>query len=122
MCVYSTLLRIAPWGFLYCLADFLELTQGLLILKSIFYFIEPCEPYSQSACIAATLSMNFEMGTIQNSEHEFAGDYENKGCYVYLDGVYKGLSFYGTGGTVEEMQQSLQNPEERPQGYDCNGE
>ena len=100
----------------------MNLTQGLLTLKSIFYLIEPCEPYSQSACIAATLSINFEMGTIQNSKYEFAGDYENKGCYVYLSGDFKGLSFYGTGGTVEEMQQSLQNPKERPQGYDCNGE
>ena len=88
-----------------------------------FYFSaantnEPCEPYSQLACIAATLSMSFEMGTNPN----FAGDYETKGCYAYLDGEYKGLSFYGTGGTVEQMQQSVQNPKWRPQGYDCNGE
>ena len=66
--------------------------------------------------------MSFEIGTISNSENEFAGDYETKGCYVYLSGDFEGLSFYGTGGTVEEMQQSLQNPKERPQGYDCNGE
>ena len=74
------------------------------------------------ACIDATLSMNFEMGTIPNSGYEFAGDYEPKGCYVYLSGDFEGLSFYGTGGTVEEMQQSLQNPKSRPQGYDCNSE
>ena len=66
--------------------------------------------------------MNFEVGTIQNSEYEFAGDYEPKGCYVYLSGDFEGLSFYGTGGTVEEMQQLLQNPKGRPQGYDCNSE
>jgi hypothetical protein len=92
--------------------------KGLLIQKGFFYFIEPCEPYSQLACSAATLSMSFEMGTNPN----FAGDYETKGCYAYLDGVYKGLSFYGTGGTVEQMQKSVKNPKWRPQGYDCNGE
>ena len=81
-----------------------------------------CEPYSQLACIVATLSMSFEMGTIPNSGYEFAGDYEPKGCYVYMSGDFEGLSFFGTGGTVEEMQQSLQNPKERPQGYDCNSE
>ena len=58
------------------------------------------------------------MGTNPN----FAGDYETKGCYAYLDGVYKGLSFYGTGGTVEQMQKLVKNPKWRPQGYDCNGE
>ncbi len=90
--------------------------------KSFLFFTEPCEPYSQSACIAATLSMGFQTGTIQNSGYDFAGDYENKGCYVYLYGTFEGLSFYGKNGTVEQMQQSLQNPMQRPQGYDCNGE
>ena len=66
--------------------------------------------------------MGFQTGTIQNSGYDFAGDYVNKGCYVYLYGGFEGLSFYGTNGTVEQMQQSLQNPMQRPQGYDCNGE
>ena len=57
-----------------------------------------CEPYSQLACIDATLSMSFEIGTIANSGYEFAGDYEPKGCYVYLSGDFEGLTFYGTGG------------------------
>ena len=74
------------------------------------------------ACIDATVLMNFEMATIENSGYEFAGDYLSKGCFVYLSGNYEGLSFYGTGGTVEEMQQLLQNPKGRPQGYDCNSE
>ena len=74
------------------------------------------------ACIDATVLMNFEKATIANSGYEFTGDYLTKGCFVYLSGNYEGLSFYGTGGTVEEMQQSLQNPKERPQGYDCNSE
>jgi hypothetical protein len=56
-----------------------------------------CEPYSELACIVSTLSMGFQLGTPSNSEHEFAGDYEIKGCSVYLSGYYKGLSFYGTG-------------------------
>ena len=66
--------------------------------------------------------MNFEQATIATSGYEFAGNYGTKGCYVYLSGDFEGLSFYGTGGTVEEMQQSLQNLKERPQGYDCNSE
>ena len=119
--MYSTLLRIAPLDFPYSLADFLELTRTFYT-KSFFYFIESCEPYSQLACYAATLSMSFEIGTISNSENEFTGDYETKGCYAYLSGNYKGLSFHGTGGTLEQMQQSLQNPKWRPKGYDCNGE
>ena len=91
-----------------------------------FYFIDPdqqCEPYSQMACMDAILSLSWlEMGTIPNSGYEFAGDYNPKGCFAYLSGNYKGLSYYGTGGTVEQMQQSLENPMWRPQGYDCNGE
>ena len=46
------------------------MTQGLLTLKSIFYLIEPCEPYSQSACIAAPLSIHFDMAPIQTSNYE----------------------------------------------------
>ena len=50
------------------------------------------------ACMDATLSMSWlEMGTIPNSGYEFAGDYNPKGCFAYLSGDYKGLSFYGTG-------------------------
>ena len=75
------------------------------------------------ACMDATLSMSWlEMGTIPNSGYEFAGDYNPKGCFAYLSGDYKGLSYYGTGGTVEQMQESLLDPMWRPQGYDCNGE
>ena len=71
----------------------------------------------------AILSLSWlEMGTIPNSGYEFAGDYNPKGCFAYLSGDYKGLSYYGTGGTVEQMQQSVKNPKWRPQGYDCNGE
>ena len=48
----------------------------------------------------------------------FRLSYSNEGCYVYLSGSYKGLAFYGTGGTVAQMQLPISDL--RPRGYDCN--
>ena len=46
-----------------------------------------------------------------------------KGCYGYPNGVFKGLVFYGLGGSEEDMQDQVTSMQGRirPQGYDCNG-
>ena len=41
----------------------------------------------------------------------------------YPNGVFKGLVFYGLGGSEEDMQDQVTSMQGRirPQGYDCNG-
>jgi hypothetical protein len=38
-----------------------------------------------------------------NKEIDFAGNYETKGLYSYKGGKYKGMAFFGKGGTPQEM-------------------
>ena len=49
----------------------------------------------------------------------FEGPYTWKGCYGYSGGHFNGRLYYGTGGTIEEMQETLASPRYRPIGYDC---
>ena len=51
--------------------------------------------------------------------YNFEGTYTWKGCYAYSSGHLKGRIYYGTGGTTEEMQATIESPRYRPIGYDC---
>jgi len=81
-----------------------------------------CDPYSKEACMSAALSMGYKLGNLTNSGYNFSGIYATKGCYGYPNGVFKGLVFYGLGGSEEDMQDQVTNMQGRirPQGYDCN--
>ena len=60
--------------------------------------------------------MGLEIGGLDSN---FEGTYTWKGCYAYSGGQYNGRIYYGTGGTTEEMQETLESPRYRPTGYDC---
>ena len=79
-----------------------------------------CVPYSQEACLDAGKRLNLQVG---GGGYEFADHYSTKGCYAYDSGnaKYAGMMYYGTGGTTEQMQESLTAPMYRPKGYDCAG-
>ena len=51
--------------------------------------------------------------------YSFSGDYATKGCYAYDSGNNANMAFYGTGGTDDEMKNTLASPQYRPKGYDC---
>ena len=51
--------------------------------------------------------------------YSFEGTYTSKGCYAYSSGYFKGIIYYGTGGTTEEMKETLKSPRFRPIGFDC---
>ena len=48
-------------------------------------------------------------------------NYSTKGCYAYNRGSYKGLAFYGNGGTESQMEAKPTADSQwfRPDGYDC---
>jgi len=81
-----------------------------------------CEPYSEEACILATISIGFQPGTIKSTGHVFSRVRQWKGCYAYPTGIYEGFSFYGAGGSEDEMKlppSGNQGGIFRPKGYDC---
>ena len=86
----------------------------------VFLSLDTCVPYSQEACLDAGRRLNLEEG---GGGYDFAGDYSTKGCYAYdtSHANYAGMMYYGTDGTTEEMQESLEAPMFRPKGYDCSG-
>ena len=102
--------------------DFLYLTCIIFILypSLIFLSLDTCVPYSQEACLDAGRRLNLEEG---GGGYDFAGDYLTQGCYAYdsSHANYPGTMYYGTGGTTEQMQESLEAPMYRPKGYDCSG-
>ena len=78
---------------------------------------EACVPYSEQACLDSVTSLGLEKG---GNGYEFSGDYGTKGCYAYESGTYANMAFYGKGGTEIQMKESLESPNYRPYGYDCN--
>lgn len=75
-----------------------------------------CIPYSQEACLSASADLGLKWGHPSSS---FAGNYHTKGCYTYMSGTYENQVFYGTGGSVADMQTSLDPPQMRVPGADC---
>ena len=41
-----------------------------------------CVPYSELACISATLSMGFQLANVKNSGYNFLGNWGTKGLIV----------------------------------------
>ena len=76
------------------------------------------------ACVDAINRLGLQKG---GGEWDFAGSdaqYWPKGCHVYEDFTYNGINYanrayYGTGGSGDEVKESLAAPEYRPIGYDC---
>ena len=74
-----------------------------------------CEPYSIQACKNA----GARLGRIF-----LKGNWDYKGCYIYIDGSQFGDIFYGTNGT--DFQEEISSPLDstivaRPPGFDCKG-
>ena len=86
----------------------------------MFYLLlERCVPYSAEACKTAGSNLGLTLGT---SRFRLEGNYSEVGCFAYSTGYFTGSVFYGTGGTIEQMENDLIAPKFRPQGYDCDGE
>jgi len=99
----------------------LDLTEVMKVYISTGPTSKQCEPYSQLACIIATLSSGYQVANLKNSGSEFAGNWGLKGCVLYTGADYTGLTFYGIGGTVAQMQDQPNYPgTSRPRGHDCN--
>ena len=86
----------------------------------LFYIsLDACIPYSEKTCHQVGARFNLEKG---GGGFAFVGNYSVKGCYAWHSGKYAGKIFYGTGGTIKEMQALVADPKYRPQGYDCAGD
>jgi len=73
-------------------------------------------PYSQEACEQAVQRWGLQLG---GGGKEFAGAYETKGCYAYRSGEFKGMAFYGTGGSWREMRTYVLSETFRPRSHNC---
>lgn len=71
-----------------------------------------CEEKCKSAALAAGLALG-------GGGSGFAGNYKTKGCYAYKSGKYKGMAFYGKGGTDAHVRAPVSSPKYRLAGYDC---
>mmetsp|Transcript_145532 Transcript_145532/g.268314 ORF Transcript_145532/g.268314 Transcript_145532/m.268314 type:complete len:440 (-) Transcript_145532:165-1484(-) len=81
---------------------------------------EPCDPYTEQACLQAALMNGLHIGGSPDKAYEFAGDYSTKGCYYYSNGDYAGYAYYGLGGTLEENEAPVSGDYKlRVPGYDC---
>ena len=61
----------------------LDLTEVMKVYISTGPTSEQCEPYSQLACIIATLLSGYRVANLKNTGYEFAGDWGLKGCVLY---------------------------------------
>ena len=77
-----------------------------------------CNPYSQTACENAVKRLGLELG---GNGYKFADKHSTKGCYAYDDEKYKGMAYFGIGGSELDMKKALEKPMFRPRGYDCLG-
>merc|ERR1719191_2116339 len=76
-------------------------------------------PYSEKACEQACKRAGLKLG---GGRYRFSGKYSIKGCYAYSTGGWKGIAFYGTGGTEAQMKASPGRGKMRPEGHDqCGG-
>jgi len=103
-----------------------------VIFPSILFIIghvsSGCVPNSLEACRVAALAIHppLNLGCPENKcQYDMEGNYATKGCYSYKEGTYKGIVFYGTGGTEDKKPGHELSPDEksaskfRPEGYDC---
>jgi len=80
----------------------LKVTSYWLII--LFVLILPSQAVAQcltqDECAAAAQAKGLQLG---GAGYDFAGPYGTKGCYTYGSGKYKGMVYFGTGGTEDEM-------------------
>ena len=85
---------------------------------AIYYFgTGTCVPYSKETCKEVAKRQGLRLGGCGWS-FEGSQNYAS-GCFAYNGGSYNGIAFYGIGGTLESMKQSVKSPRYRPLGYDC---
>lgn len=76
----------------------------------------PQHPTTEADAVALAEALGFTRGT---ARWAFAGDYGCKGFYSYRsDSRYRGYAFFGTGGSVTEMQAPCGGDKYRPTAYD----
>ena len=77
------------------------IAYSLIIL---FVLILPSQAVAQcltkDECAAAAEAQGLQRG---GADYDFAGTFRTKGCYSYESGKYKGMAYFGTGGTESEM-------------------
>ena len=80
----------------------LKVTSYWLII--LFVLILPSQAVAQcltqDECAAAADAQGLQQG---GAGYGFAGPYGTKGCYSYNSGKYKGMAYFGRGGTESEM-------------------
>ena len=63
---------------------------------------------SADACKATVTEVGYILGAVETWGMAFEESYTTKGCYVYAvgsgSGSWEGRAFFGTGGSVEQMQ------------------
>jgi len=69
--------------------------------------------YDQESCAKAANSQGYEIGSEKTC---FAGDWNEKGCTAYTKGEWAGSAWWGTGGTQEQMAQTVSEEESNQEG------
>ena len=64
-------------------------------------------PYSIEACMDVAKSQGLQLGGCGNPFQGSISSGYAAGCYMQNGGGCIGLAFYGTGGTLESMKQSV---------------
>ena len=84
---------------------------ALIVLLAL---VLPSQAFAQcnteDACEAEALAQSLQLG---GAGYDFAGSYGTKGCYSYDSGKYLGRAYFGTGGTVKEMEAVPRAPKYR---------
>jgi hypothetical protein len=69
---------------------------------------------TEEGCRASATELALKLG---GGGYAFAGTYATKGCYTYNSGNYQGMAFFGTGGSVADMEQIVSAPKQRVYEY-----
>ena len=77
-----------------------------------------CKPYTEDVCRFNVISAGLKLG---GGGYKFADNHATKGCYAYKTGSYKGMAFYGLGGSEKDISVGFSRDSSiyRPEGYDC---
>lgn len=66
---------------------------------------------TEAACRTKAQELGLLLG---GGSSAFTGAFTTKGCYAYSSGSYSGRAFWGTGGSVNQMQAAVSPPKYRP--------
>lgn len=75
-----------------------------------------CIPYSERACRAAAKMAGFNLG---GKGFRFKGHFSTKGCFGYKSDQYKGVAYFGIGGTLADRKKKRSSPKIDVPGADC---